>query len=322
MCGTEDRGAGQDPMPADPVIRTDQQRCFDERGHPASCSGTGQEGERRPGRPWPEPRFSADGDTVIDHLTERVWMKDAGKEAFPMSWAEAGRFIASLNADAAASRTDWRLPSRRELFSLVSHDRVNPALPAGNPFDGVFPGYYWSATPCAAAPSQAWYVHMGGGRVFKGMKHGSYMVWPVAGPVYSPYRAGTRGERFSAGAETVLDRATGRMWAKVPGLQRGPVSWAGALSLAAELNERRWAGYRDWRMPGVRELESLVDIERHSPALAGDCFRAPPEGCWTSTTSVYEPAYAWVVYFREGAVGVGFKPKADFGLWPVRTEKG
>jgi hypothetical protein len=73
----------------------------------------------------------------------------------------------------------------------------------------------------------------------------------------------------------------------------------------------------------VRELESLVDVERHSPALAGaGLFQTLPEGCWTSTTSVYEPAYAWVIYLREGAVGVGFKPKAEFALWPVRTEKG
>jgi hypothetical protein len=29
---------------------------------------------------------------------------------------------------------------------------------------------------CARLPNQAWYIHLGGARVFKGMKHGSYMV--------------------------------------------------------------------------------------------------------------------------------------------------
>jgi hypothetical protein len=89
------------------------------------------------------------------------------------------------------------------------------------------------------------------------------------------------------------------------------------------MNRRRWGGFADWRLPGVRELESLVDEKAHSPALpAGHPFSDPPQGCWTSTTSIYEASYAWVVYFREGAVGVGFKRKADFGLWPVRMNTG
>jgi hypothetical protein len=307
----------------DPVVRTDQNRCFDERGRPVSCSGTGQEAETRPGAPWPEPRFSAAADGALDRLTGLFWMLDAGEEALPMSWAEAGAYIEGLNARKAAGRSDWRLPGRRELFSLVSHDRINPSLPSGHPFAGVFPGYYWSATTCAAAASQAWYVHMGGARVYKGMKHGSYMVWPVAGTPYSPYRRQPAGGRFRCGADGILDRATGRTWARDPGLGTGALSWSGALAAVAEMNRRRWGGHSDWRVPGVRELESLIEESAHSPALPeGHPFGDAPQGCWTSTTSVYEPSYAWVVYFREGAVGVGFKPNADFGLWPVRTDRG
>ena len=309
-------------MIKDPVIRTDQTRCYDEDGRPVSCPGAGQEGGLRPGAVWPEPRFSEQNGAVADRLTGLFWKKDAGKDAFPMSWAEAGEMVASLNEGKEAGRADWRLPDRIELFSLVSHARINPALPAGHPFSGVFPGYYWSETSCAAADSQAWYVHFGGGRVQKGMKHGSYMVWPAAGPRYRPYRRRGEGPRFHADGDTAIDRATGRMWAREPGLGKGPVSWTEALALVESLNRTRWGGVADWRLPGVRELESLVDLGQHAPALTkGHPFTAPPQGCWTATTSVYEPSYAWVVYFREGAVGVGFKPKAEFGLWPVRGLK-
>ncbi len=308
-------------MTDDPVMQTDQGRCFDEDGRQIFCPGSGQEGALRPGSPWPDPRFLLQDGTAVDRITGLVWPLDAGLEAFPKSWAEAAEEIDAANRQERWARNDWRLPERRELFSLISHDRTNPALPEQSPFDGVFPGYYWSATTCAAAGSQAWYVHLGGGRVYKGMKHGSYMVWPVAGPPYRPYRWDAGGRRFSADAETVLDRATGRMWAKAPGMDKGAVSWSEALFLVAEMNRSRWAGYGDWRLPGVRELESLVDTKAHSPALSeGHPFAEPPQGCWTATTSVYEPSYAWVVYFREGAVGVGFKQKADFGLWPVRSD--
>lgn len=33
---------------------------------------------------------------------------------------------------------------------------------------------------------------------------------------------------------------------------------------------------------------------------------------WSSTTSMYESRYAWVLYMRDGAVGVGFKPLSEF----------
>lgn len=306
-------------MHHDPVIRTDQTRCFDEDGREVSCAGTGQDGALQPGAPWPEPRFSVKNGTVHDRLTGLFWKRDAGEEAFPMSWQEARDFVNALNENAEEGRTDWRLPDRRELFSLVSHDCINPALPEGHPFFGVFHGYYWTGTPCAAAASQAWYVHLGGGRVFKGMKHGSYMVWPVAGPAYRPFRTPDGGPRFSARAEAATDRATARMWALAPGLEAGTVSWAGALAQVEALNRGRFGGYDDWRLPGVRELESLLDPSAHFPALPeGHPFSSPPAGCWTATTSVYEPSYAWVVYFREGAVGVGYKPKPEFGVWPVR----
>ena len=89
------------------------------------------------------------------------------------------KWIAEFNAEGWDGYSDWRLPTRSELFTLVSHARINPALPTGHLFENVFPGYYWTATHCSRLPRQAWYVHFGGGRIFRGMKHGSYLVWPV-----------------------------------------------------------------------------------------------------------------------------------------------
>ena len=85
-------------------------------------------------------------------------------------------------------------------------------------------------------------------------------------------------------------------------------------------NRRRSAGFDDWRLPNIRERESLVEIKSHSPALPqGHPFHSIQEGYWSSTTSAYEPRYAWVLYLRYGAVGVGFKSKPDFFVWAVRS---
>ena len=285
-------------------LATDLRRCYDAYGRQIDCAGTGQEGERARIPGAPEPRFRVEGETVRDDLTGLDWTRRADLSEFPLSWAEAFDFIARLNTDGCAGRRDWRLPGRRELFSLVSHARVNPALPAGHPFTAVFSGYYWTGTPLARLARQAWSVHLGGGRLFAGMRHTSYMVWPVRGAAHPPAPA----DRWQAAEGGLRDRFTGLVWRPVPVTSADGMSWQEAL-----------AGEEGWRLPGIRELECLVDSDRHSPALsAGHSFGDPPEGVWSATTSVYEPRYAWVLYPRDGAVGVGFKARPGFGVWLVK----
>jgi hypothetical protein len=97
------------------------------------------------------------------------------------------------------------------------------------------------------------------------------------------------------------------------------VNWPDALSFVRALNCDKRAGFTDWRLPNIRELDSIVDILQHSPAFAqGLVIDSNREGYWSSTTSIYEPTYAWVLYARDGAIGAGHKPKADFYVLPVR----
>ena len=42
-----------------------------------------------------------------------------------MTWANAGTYCQNR---VLAGTSDWRLPSSHELFSILDHDRVNPAL--------------------------------------------------------------------------------------------------------------------------------------------------------------------------------------------------
>jgi hypothetical protein len=316
------------------VIKTDQIRCFDADGGLVDCNGTGQDGELQFGIEWPIPRFEEREGVTIDRLSGLMWSRDAGLTKFPQTWSEALNFVKKMNRETACGYQDWHLPSRRELFSLVSHDCINPALPFNAPFENVFAGYYWAATTCSRLEDQAWYIHLGGGRVYRGMKYGSYMVWPVRchPSDHAPASAGSRRSdgisksrcshagRYEIDNDTVYDRFTGLGWAKMDALASDRLNWTDALKFIRRMNAASVHGRADWRLPNVRELESLIDIRRHTPALSdGHPFGQIPEGCWSSTTSVYEPRYAWVVYMQDGAVGVGYKKKADFHVWAVRS---
>lgn len=303
------------------------------------------------GVPWPEPRFVRCDETVTDHLTGLMWTRDANRAGFPLMWEETIGYIRGLNTSQTYGYSDWRLPNRRELFSLIGHVHINPALPFEHPFVNVFPGYYWTSTTCIRLTSQAWYLHLGGGRVFKGMKHGSYMVWPVRGGhgdlLYLPrtgqktcfdksgavtpcadtgqdadFRMGAVWPeiRFARREDTVADHLTGLTWTRNADLADTVVTWQSALKVIHKMNAGKAYGYRDWRLPNIRELESLTDMGSHTPALpAGHPFEGVGEGYWSSTTSTYDPRYAWVLYMVDGSIGVGYKPGRTFLIWAVRS---
>jgi hypothetical protein len=234
-----------------------------------------------------------------------------------LSWPEALQFVEELNNSPDPVADAWRLPSRRELFSLISHQLINPSLPYNHPFSDVFNGYYYTGTTCARLPDQAWYVHLGGGRVYRGMKHGSYMVWPVHGQMYT-YQI--EPDRFSRINDIYFESITERYWYVGGNLISKPRTWDDALSLIRRLNTAEQNGFRNWRLPNIRELESLVDDSLHSPAFAPDFSLDTSQiaGFWSSTTSMYETSYAWVLYSIDGAIGVGFKAMAEFHTLAVR----
>lgn len=336
------------------IPETGQKRCYNDRGDEIPCGKSGQDGERQSGVPWPALRFEIRGPAALDRLTGLMWTLNAAPSEFPLSWEEALAFVSGLNEEKAFGHDDWRLPNRNELFSLVSHIHINPCLGPDAPFEGVFPGYYWTSTTCARLPDQAWYVHLGGARLFKGMKHGSYMVWPVrdggTGAVRLPRtgqeacwdgrgtavpcgKTGQDGDiaagavwpapRFEASGGTVLDRLTGLKWTRCADLANGPVSWRDALAAVRSLNENRFNSADGWRLPNIRELASLVDAGRHSPALAvGHPFNDAADAYWSSTTSVYDPSYAWALYLKDGPVGVGHKLRPEFHVWAARDGAG
>lgn len=296
-------------------------------------------------------RFFVNNETVIDTKTGLMWTRNASLFDFPMSWNEALDTIKELNHSDLYGNRDWKLPNRKELFSLISHETINPSIPVGHPFTNIFTGYYWTSSSCARLPNQAWYIHLGGARVFKGMKYGSYMAWPVRiaenynnsrvfqsgqqdcynenGIMIDCNNTGQDGEfqsglnykrnRFTESTHYIFDMATGLTWSKNANIYREMVDWRSAFDLVLQMNREWKYGHNDWRVPNIVELESITDMGRHSPALPTDhLFIDVKDFYWSSTTSMYDMSYAWSLYMIDGAIGVGHKQLPEFCLWPVR----
>jgi hypothetical protein len=68
-----------------------------------------------------------------------------------------------------------------------------------------------------------------------------------------------------------------------------------------ELNDDRFGGYSDWRMPTIKELDSIVDLSRYNPAINTGYFpNTMASFYWSSTTRASYTGYAWNMYFYYG----------------------
>ena len=330
---------------------TGQSACFDADGAEIPCPGSGQDAEFRLGRAWPAPRFKEEpAGCVLDRLSGLTWTLDANPGELPMTWAEALDLAAAMNRERAFGFADWRLPNRPELRSLICHQSRKPPLPQRHPFRGLMQTWYWTSTSAAINPDHAWYVNMAGGRMFFGRKDESFLVWCVRGDgngaipasgqeacfdaVGAPIPCSGTGPGTGQDGETkhgrawptprfedrppgVLDRLTGLLWRQTADFTGGPVHWPEALAAVADMG-RRNDDNNCWRLPNINELESLVDCSAHSPALAaGYPFGALHDVYWSSTTSFFEPDWAWALYLNKGAIGVGRKAGALFHVWAV-----
>jgi len=115
------------------------------------------------------------------------------------------------------------------------------------------------------------------------------------------------------GDGTVTDNCTGLMWQKdtadINGdgtivWEQDAVTWQTALKYCEGLE---FAGHDDWRLPNVRELQSIVDYGRIwpsiDPAFTAKCDTWPTSYYWTSSTPKPFPSSTWVIGFGVGELG-------------------
>ena len=134
------------------------------------------------------------------------------------------------------------------------------------------------------------------------------------------------------GNGTVTDNLTGLIWLENANCF-GSQTWVNAMnsanalaSGACGLTDSSAAG--DWRLPNVKELQSLIDYAYYGPALsntagtgqwtAGDPFtNVQNYYYWSSSSFVNGPAIAWLVYVINGYVVINDRTLTIY-VWPVR----
>lgn len=121
-------------------------------------------------------------------------------------------------------------------------------------------------------------------------------VWMLTGCLLLAVPAWAGG--YTAGNGAVTDQRTGLAWQQQDDGQLR--NWEGAIAYCEGLT---LAERSDWRLPNVKELESLTDDSRWNPAIDPIFTGVRSNYYWSSTTYAYYSLSALDVNFYDGYVG-------------------
>ncbi|MBH2006387.1 MAG: DUF1566 domain-containing protein [Myxococcaceae bacterium] len=243
-------------------------------------------------------RYAISNGVVSDALTSMQWEQVAGTT--PMVFASVASYCSSRNTGAY---TDWRAPNIVELGTLIDYtNSIAPCL-STMAFPGAPASNFWSASPDIGHGGYSWYVQSSSNQPASDWQFDS--TSSAVRCVRSSY-TGPLGSRYTVGsgttAGTVTDKVTGLVWQKVAPTttytQADAMTYCNSLSLGG-------SGAGRWRLPTIRELQTLVDYSQSFGMLMMDsnAFSGEPASYfWSSSPLAGYPAYVWHLSFAYGDV--------------------
>ncbi|MBS1516265.1 MAG: DUF1566 domain-containing protein [Bacteroidetes bacterium] len=248
---------------------------------------------------------------VVDTVTGLMWQRIDGGE---MTYENAKIYCDTLTL---GGYTNWRLPDCHELFSILNHNRTNPAIDTLY-FTKTLAEYWWSSQRQANDTTKVWVTNAGGGvgnhlkteTISAGGTKRFHVraVRDATAPISIPQRFSNNGNG------TTTDLVTGLMWQQVPFADS--LTWEQALTNSENLN---FAGYSDWRLPNVKELQSINDETLINPSVNQTFFSGVSvKKYWSSTSLPNQTTKAWYLDTQFGITTYDFKTRAFYVIC-VRT---
>ncbi|MFW5501148.1 MULTISPECIES: DUF1566 domain-containing protein [unclassified Maridesulfovibrio] len=316
-----------------PIVDSGQQACFN-NSQQIRCPSkgyhfSGQDAQYKGN----QPRYKDNGDgTISDLVTGLMWVKERGPA---VSWQQA---MDGANDCRVGGYTDWRAPNIKELYSLINFNGwVQGSEKTSVPFintdyfdfkygdtskgERIIDCQDWSSTTYVSKTMDgnptAFGVNFADGRIKGYGKRNprgncsKYIRYVRGNPEYGKNIFIDRKD------STIEDKATGLIWQQTDSSKK--LNWEEALSYCENLTH---AGRSDWRLPNVKELQSIVDYSRSpktsNSAAINSIFKVTDNESyyWSSTTHMDGPKPSHASYVAFGrALGYFAPPRNNNKKW-------
>ena len=262
------------------IVDTNQENCYDTIVQITPPS---------PGNPYygqdaqyngNQPSYQDNGDgTVTDLVTGLMWQKNLFTDKYTYDESVAG-----VDTCTIGSFDDWRLPSIKELYSLIQFSgyggtNEEESIPFIN--TNYFEFRYGDESAGerfidSQNASSTTYVGttMNGNFTMFGV---NFADGRIKGYGTEPRPGQTEGKLFEVryvrgsidygvndfldnNDGTITDLATDLMWTTNDN-EEGLI-WEDALALVQQKNNELYLGHNDWRLPNAKELQSIIDYSR------------------------------------------------------------
>ncbi|MGD7652034.1 MAG: DUF1566 domain-containing protein [Verrucomicrobiales bacterium] len=229
---------------------------------------------------------SDDGLTVYDNHTGLTWIRSTDTDGDgdidaddKLTYDEQFSYADARNAESFGGYSDWRVPSIKEVYSLMDFRGMDPSGYEGTDTSGLVPfidddvfefaygdtdageriidSQYGSTNLYVDGEDLLFGVNFADGRI----KGYGLTLFGVDKTFFVMLCRGNESYGVNdfeeTGEGTVLDHSTGLMWQQ--GDSVDGLDWEEALAYAENLE---LGGYSDWRLPNAKELQAIVDYTR------------------------------------------------------------
>ncbi len=301
-----------------PIVDTGQTACYDASGAATACPTIGAAfygQDAQYSSNTPSYTNNADG-TITDNVTGLMWQQSPDTDGDgvinatdKLTFNEA---IAAADVLTLAGYDDWRLPTITELHSLTDFSGIDISGFNGTDTTGFTPfidtNYFdfgYGDTSAGerlidaqfATSTQYVSTTMNGNETMFGVNFADGRIKGYGLSMrrrektfYVLFVRGNAGYGVNAfvdnGDVTITDNATGLMWQQDD--SGAGLNWEESLAYCTDLSS---AGYDDWRLPNVKELQSLVDYGR-SPDTTNSAAINPLFSATQIINEAGQPDYA------------------------------
>jgi len=339
------------------IVDTGQVMCYDHNGEEITCPHPGEAFHGQDAQyEGHQPDYTDNGNgTVTDNITGLMWQQSPDTNgdgdidaADKLSYDEA---VARADTLILGGHSDWRLPTIKELYSLIDFSGSDPSSFEGtdtsNLIPFIDPAYFDFSYGDTSAGERLIDVQYASSTLYVASteNHAGPMLFGVnfadgrtkgyglasMGGEKTFYVIYVRGETgygqndfVDNGNGTISDRASGLMWSQDDsGVE---LNWEEALVWAEKKNREHYLGYSDWRLPDAKELHSIVDYTRspdttgsaaidelfYTTAMVNEAGQTDYPCYWSSTTHAN-----WTAVPGTNAVYVAFGRALGFinGMW-------